>query len=170
MKNLLNKFWRWYESHLRLNIAIAAGLFTIQIVHLYWLATDVIAQKLIGISFFPVNDFWQWVLVMVDYTEIPAILTTSIIYLNEYRKNRKFSSLLYLFFINSQWLHLFWITDEFVIEAVRGNGVAILPMWLAIIAILIDYLELPVIFDTLKRLYNAVISKDAGKIKEALKD
>ena len=37
-----------------------------------------------------------------------------------------------------------------------GNSASTLPAWLAWVAILIDYLELPVIFDTLKRLATAV--------------
>ncbi len=47
--------------------------------------------------------------------------------------------------INSQWLHIFWITDEILLEQ------GILSPFLAWLAILIDYLELPVIFDTMKR-------------------
>ena len=60
-------------------------------------------------------------------------------------------------FLNSQWLHIFWITDEYVSAELAGAGAAsALPGWLAWVAILIDYLELPVIYDTLKRLATAV--------------
>ena len=59
-------------------------------------------------------------------------------------------------FLNSQWLHIFWITDEYVAAELGGSSNAALPGWLAWVAILIDYLELPVIFDTLKRLATAV--------------
>jgi hypothetical protein len=167
---MFKKFWNWYERNLTLNIAIAAVLFALQLVHLYWLATDVIATKLFGTSFFPVSGFWQWVLVLIDYTEIPAIITTSLVYINEYRKGKKIKSLLYLFFINSQWLHLFWITDEFVIESFRGAEQTLLPAWLALIAILIDYLELPVIFDTLKKLINSLKKPDLNEIRKVFKE
>lgn len=52
----------------------------------------------------------------------------------------------------TQWIHLFWITDEFVVDSFTGNGTnTILPIWLAWAAIPIDYLELPVIYDTMKK-------------------
>ena len=59
--------------------------------------------------------------------------------------------ILYLLFLNSQLLHIFWITDEFVVSSGAGETSS-LPVWLAYVAILIDYLELPVIYDTVKRL------------------
>ena len=63
---------------------------------------------------------------------------------------------LYLAFLNSQWLHIFWITDEFVVGT---SGAGSLPAWLAYVAILIDYLELPVMVDTSKRLVIAVAAQ-----------
>ena len=44
------------------------------------------------------------------------------------------------------------ITDEFIIRQFQGHGeLMILPFWLSWIAIFIDYLELPVMYDTTKR-------------------
>lgn len=87
----------------------------------------------------------------MDYTEIPAIITTSLVYINNLRKGLKLKSLLYLLFLDIQLLHIFWITDEFVVEKFVGSSQTIFPVWLAWIAITIDYLELPVIFETLKK-------------------
>lgn len=164
---MLKSFWHWYNKHLFLNTSIAAGLFTIQLVHLYWLTTDVVFFKLTGHQYFPVNIFWQNILVLVDYTEIPAIITTSLVYINEYLKTKKLKNLLYLFFLDIQLLHIFWITDEFVLDQFTGDRASILPGWLAWVAIMIDYLELPVIYDTFKKLLNA---RNLKGIKHALKE
>jgi hypothetical protein len=145
-------FWTWYEKHYVLNVTLAACLFTIQLVHLYWLTTDVVFERLIGESFFSPTPFWEYVIIAVDYTEIPALITTSILYLHELKIEWRWGSIVYLILINSQWFHIFWITDEFVISQFReAQESTILPTWLAWIAIVIDYLELPVIIDTIRK-------------------
>ncbi|MCH7641242.1 hypothetical protein IID22_03535 [Patescibacteria group bacterium] len=79
------------------------------------------------------------------------------VYLNVLRKKFNFVSTLFLVLINSQWLHIFWITDAFVLDSLTGGETrTILPFWLAWVAIFIDYLELPVIFDTLKKFFNSL--------------
>lgn len=157
MKPLLSSFWRWYNRNYLLNLSIAFFLFSLQIIHLYWLATDIILKKLIGFSLFTPTEFFQIGLILVDYTEIPALFSVSLIYLNSIRKKFNLKDLLYLFMILSQFLHIFWITDEFVLEAfLNTQKTTILPFWLSILAILIDYLELPVIYDTLKKLVRAI--------------
>ena len=60
LRRLVDRFWSWYEAHYRLNIAIAAGLFLLQLVHLYWLSADVVATRLTGRS----------------YLELPVIVDT----------------------------------------------------------------------------------------------
>jgi len=167
MNNLLKHFWKWYEKHLTLNIAIATFLFALQLTHLYWLLTHVIWMKAFGYALFNPSPFFEWLLIVIDYTEIPALITTSLLYINEYRQKKNFKSLLYLAFLNIQLLHMFWITDEFVIEEFTGSSQTILPSWLAWIAILIDYLELPIIYDTTKKLIHALKMGDPKKIKEA---
>ena len=160
MNNLLNKFWAWYEKHYTLNITVAAGLFFLQLIHLYWLTTHVVSFKLFGLDLFSPPPFWETIIILVDYTEIPAIITTSFVYINELRKRYNFKSILYLIFLNSQFLHIFWITDEFVEARLTGAPeTTILPLWLAWIAIMIDYLELPVIFETLSKAFNEVKKK-----------
>ncbi len=152
MNQLIKKFWAWYERHYTINVTVAAILFTLQIVHLYWLTTHVVIHKIFGFSLWDPTVFLQTIIIIVDYTEIPAIITTSLVYINDLRKGFKIKPSLYLFFLDIQLLHIFWITDEFVIESFTGTGGGtILPLWLAWIAIMIDYLELPVIFETIKK-------------------
>ena len=117
-----------------------------QLVHLYWLTTHVVTFRLWGLDLFSPPPFWETLIIFVDYTEIPALITTSLVYINAQRQKANFKNLLYLTFINIQFLHIFWITDEFVLET-------ILPFYLAWFAIIIDYLELPVIFETIKKFF-----------------
>ena len=153
MRGVLRAFFEWYERHYTLNIAIAALLFVLQLVHLYWLTADVVAQRLVDESYFSPTGVFYYAILIIDYTEIPALLSVSLVYINELRKGWSWKSFLFLLFLNSQWLHIFWITDEFVVNEFSGEAAASsLPAWLAWTAILIDYLELPVIYDTLKRL------------------
>lgn len=153
MRALVHRFWDWYNSHKLFNTGLAAGLFLLQLVHLYWLTVHVVFLKLFGVAFFSPTGFWEILIILVDYTEIPALVITSIFYINEYRQGKHFKSLLYLFFLNSQWIHMFWITDEFVVAQFTGAALVSFPVWLSWIAIGIDYLELPVIYDTLKTFF-----------------
>ena len=145
----MEAFWLWYERHYTVNLVGTAALFTLQLVHLYWMTTHVVAFGLLGRSFFNPPPFWQYMIIIVDYTEIPSLLSTSVFYLYELRKGHSAKYVLYLFLLNSQWLHLFWITDSFVLNTFHGVGTGTLPVWLAWPAVFIDYLELPVIFETL---------------------
>ena len=152
MKNLANKFWNWYERNLKLNIGIAAGLFVWQIFHLIWLFGDVIFLKLFGVELFALEGFWEYFIILVDYTEVPAIISISLLYINDLRKGFNKKSIWFLILLNSQWLHLFWITDEFIVSQFQTvSSGTLLPVWLAWIAIGIDYLEFPVMYDTIKR-------------------
>jgi hypothetical protein len=144
-------FWDWYERNYALNITIAAGLFTLQLVHLTWLTGQPLAQMVTGDPLFDLEGPAKWLIVFVDYLEIPALVSVSFVYLNDLRKGWAWRPVLYLLFLNSQWLHIFWITDAFVVQANAGVDTA-LPVWLAYVAVLIDYLELPVIVDTLRKL------------------
>lgn len=154
---MLGKFWKWYDSHLALNTAVASGLFILQLVHLYWLTTHVVFLRAFGISLWDPSSVLQNILILVDYTEIPALISVSLIYINDLRKKFNLKSVWFLIFLNSQWLHIFWITDEFAEAALTGTGGGtILPVWLAWVAIAIDYLELPVIYDTMKKVITMI--------------
>lgn len=157
MRNLMAKFWAWYERNYLLTLGLSTGLFVLQVAHLYWLTAHVIALRLWSESFFPTSDFWQTLIVFVDYTEIPALLSVSAIYINSLRKRFNWKSVWMLALLNSQWLHILWITDEFVAEKLIGDSLVSLPVWLAWTAIVIDYLELPVICDTLQMFFRSLL-------------
>jgi len=153
--NLWQRFWGWYERTYTINISIALFLFLLQIVHLIWLSGEVVWGKAHGHALFEFTGIWQLIIIFVDYTEIPALLSVSLVYINELRKGWNWKSLLFLIFLNSQWLHIFWITDEYVVAAFNAPNTVELPLWLAWVAILIDYLEVPVMIDTLKKFFVA---------------
>lgn len=159
---MITKFWAWYEKHYATNVTVAAFLFLWQLVHLYWLTAHVVAAKIFGQSFFDVSTAGETFLTLIDYTEIPAILGTSLIYINNLRKRFNQKDLWFLIFLNSQWLHIFWITDEFVLAGfgLEEVGTTILPFWLAWVAILIDYLELPVMYDTVKNAFQVIFKQN----------
>lgn len=148
-------FWGWYERAYTLNVSIALGLFLIQIVHLVWLSGEVAWAALTGEPLFTFAGVWETIIVLVDYTEIPALISVSLLYVNELRGGWNRKSVLYLAFLNSQWLHIFWITDEFVVTSFNSAG-TVLPLALAWAAIAIDYLEVPVMIDTLKKFTRAM--------------
>jgi len=169
MSKIWKNFWDWYERNYLLNLSIATILFVLQFIHLFWLGGEVIAERLTGTPLFTLHGIWHWIIVLVDYTEIPALIGISLVYINDLRKGFAFKPLLYLIFINVQWLHLFWITDESVVNTFDAQ-MTILPFWLAWVAIAIDYLEVPVIFATFRKLYKALQKRDKNALKEAFDD
>ncbi|MEX2552806.1 MAG: hypothetical protein WD627_07400 [Actinomycetota bacterium] len=114
---------------------LSALLFLTQIVHLVWMTTYVVPVKIWGISLWSPPEA---PLAFADYLEIPAIVTTSILYL----RTRDWKM---LFLVNVQLLHIYWITDEIILNRNTLNPI------LAWMAIMIDYLEIPVIIDTSRR-------------------
>lgn len=163
-------FWGWYERHYKLNLGLTTFLFALQVVHLYWLAADVIAGRILGYSFFDPSAFWQYLIIVVDYTEIPALISTSVLYIYELQKKFSWKAVLFLIFLNTQWLHLFWITDEFVVNQFAGRPSTVLPTWLAWVAIMIDYLEVPVIIDTVAKFVRELKYGHIRNAFEKLKD
>lgn len=162
MRAFWHDFWKWYERNYRVNVTIAAGLFAIQIIHLIWLFGEVVWARATGDPLFQLDGLWKWTIVLVDYTEIPALISVSLVYLNDIRRGgSRLRPIVFLILLNSQWLHLFWITDEFVVSAFAGEGIG-LPAWLAWVAILIDYAEVPVIIDTVRRMIAAVRENRLG--------
>jgi len=156
-------FWGWYERTYALNVSVALGLFLLQIIHLVWLTGEVAWERMFGYPLFEFAGIWLSIIVVVDYTEIPALLSVSLIYINELRKGWDWKSFMYLAFLNSQWLHIFWITDEFIVTVFSAPGETILPAWLAWVAIGIDYLEVPVMVDTTRRFFRAWHERRVGE-------
>jgi len=153
----LRGFWRWYQRHYLAVLVVTTGVFLLQIFHLYWLFTDVVLQRLTGHSFFgqgPVAHAVGLSSLVADYLEIPTLISASLLYVNELRrKGFNWRAVGFLIMLNTQWLHIFWITDEVVVQYFAGP---VAPQWsalLAWVAILIDFLELPVIYDTLRRVW-----------------
>jgi hypothetical protein len=159
---MIRAFWAWYERTYTVQISIALSLFLLQIIHLVWLFGQVVWVYLFGTPLFTLEEHASLVLAVVDYTEIPALLSVSLVYINELRKGWNTSSALYLVFLNSQWVHLFWITDEFVVSALGGMGVTWNPL-LAFAAVAIDYLEVPVMVDTIRRFVRAMRKGDTER-------
>lgn len=168
--NLWSRFWTWYERTYTLNVSIALGLFFLQIVHLIWLFGEVVCAKLFGVPLFEFSGWHQILIIAVDYTEIPALITVSLVYINELRGKWGTKSVLYLAFLNIQWVHLFWLTDEFVVTAFNEGG-TVLPIWAAWIAIAIDYLEIPVIIDMFGKFFRSLREQRVGEfLKHELRE
>lgn len=148
---LINRLLAWYEKHYNFHLKLSTFLFSLQIVHLFWLTIFVVIPKTFGFLPFFLPKWFNFLLALVDYTEIPALISISLIYINELKKRFSSKNFLLLIFLNSQYLHIFWITDEIVIKTFSGLSVVALPIWLAWLAIFIDYLELPVMYDTIKK-------------------
>lgn len=162
-------FWSWYERKYAFNLGVATGLFLLQVIHLIWLSLSVVWPRLFGVTPFEFSDLTEKVLVLVDYTEIPALISVSLVYINELRNKFNWKSVVYLVFLNSQWLHIFWITDEFVELSFNSTG-TILPLSLVALAIAIDYLELPVMLDTLKRFFLSLRLKPLDEAMREFKE
>lgn len=133
---------------------MATGLFVLQAIHLVWLFGDVILTRLTGHPLFGFTGIFKVALVIVDYTEIPALISVSLVYTHDLQKSFSWKSVWFLFALNIQWLHLFWITDEFVVATFTNK--IIIPATFAWIAILIDYLEVPVIVATVRKFFVAL--------------
>lgn len=160
MIKLIDRFWLWYEKNYKVNLKLAAFLFFWQLIHLLWLAIVIVLPRIFNFEPPKTTEWFNLILAIVDYSEIPAIVSVSLLYINDLRKDFNFKPLWFLLFLNSQWLHLFWITDEFIIKVFVSGTLVYLPIWLIWFAILIDYLELPVMWDTLKRYLSSRPKKD----------
>jgi len=132
----------------------------------------VVAQRLFDSSRFAPAEFVEYAILVVDPTEIPALLSVLLIHVDQLRRDGpSWQPVLLLAFLNSQWLHIFWITDEFVAGEFAGRaGQSSLPSWLAWVAILIDYLELPVILDTVRRFVSATRERRFGQALAELRE
>ena len=152
MRSTWNRFWRWYQRHYLATLLITTGIFLLQLFHLYWLFSDAILTKLTGHSHFMFPQAGMFVYVLADYLEIPALLSATLLYVYELRKGVTPRALLYVFLLNTQWIHMFWITDQVVVDTFAGHGLIAWNALVAWVAILIDYLEVPVIVDTLGKI------------------
>jgi hypothetical protein len=146
-------FWHRYES---LNLKVAFFLISLQLVHLYWLTADVVVQRITGESALGLSQSGPLFLLVIaiDYIEIPALVAGLTYYSLTIYKHQKdpVKNLLLLAMLAVQVFHIFWLTDEVVYDTFFGASSAVeIPYYAAWIAILIDYLELPVIADLFYR-------------------
>jgi hypothetical protein len=149
----LVSFWHKYEN---LNLRIAFALISLQLIHLYWLTSDVVIKRLTmdesaGLS---QSGLLFIFFIVIDYIEIPGLIAGLTYYaLSFYRHTAKRSKNgLFFILLAVQVFHIFWITDEVVYETFFGPSTAVqLPYLAAWAAILVDYLEVPVIVDLFYR-------------------
>jgi hypothetical protein len=145
-------FWHRYES---LNLKVAFVLISLQLIHLYWLTADVVVKRLTGDSALGLSLSGPLFLffIIIDYIEIPALVAGLTYYaLSIYKHERTAKNALLLAMLAVQVFHIFWLTDEVVYETFFGSTSAVeIPYYAAWVAILIDYLELPVIADLFYR-------------------
>ena len=139
-------FWYRYEN---LNLKITFILISLQLLHLYWLTTDVVLQRIYGESFLIFPRVLLPAFVVIDYIEITALISGITFYSLSIYKHQKDSwkNSLFLAMLAVQVVHIFWITDEVVYDAFFETRLVEFPLYIAWIAILIDYLELPVMAD-----------------------
>ena len=116
MRNAWDRFWRWYRRHYLATLVITTGVFLLQLFHLYWLFSDVIVAKLTGQSAFVFPRPGTFVYVLADYLEIPALVSATLLYVYELRRGVTPRAVLYIVLLNTQWVHMFWITDQVVLE------------------------------------------------------
>ena len=176
LRRTADRFWRWYQRHYLAVLVITASIFLLQLFHLYWLFTDVVLQRLFGRSFYAQGAIAHAVGVsslLADYLEIPTLVSASLLYANELRKGFGWKAVAFLVLLNTQWAHILWITDEVVVETFAPGTAGDLIVWsaaLAWVAILIDFLELPVIVDTLRRVWDeraAMAARIAARLGRA---
>ncbi|HEY6757451.1 MAG TPA: hypothetical protein VI037_08725 [Nitrososphaera sp.] len=147
-------FWRRYEN---LSLKIAFVLISLQLIHLYWLTADVVIQRITGESVLGVSHGSPLFIffIIIDYIEIPALVAGLTYYALSIYKHEKGSAknTLLLSMLAIQVFHIFWITDAVVYNSFFGSpsSAVEIPYYAAWVAILIDYLELPVIADLFYR-------------------
>jgi hypothetical protein len=147
----------FYLRYQNINLKISFILISLQLLHLYWLTTDVVIYRLTGIDYFIELSDFILLFIIIDYIEIPALVSGIIYYFfaliyDKREKEKRIKNTVLLILLAIQSIHIFWITDEVVYSTFVGSDLIYMPEYFAWIAILIDYLELPVIYDLLKRI------------------
>jgi hypothetical protein len=153
LRDLFERFWRWYRRHYLATLIVTTSLFLLQLFHLYWLFTDVILKRLTGHSYFIFPASGLVLYVLIDYLEIPTHMSGMLLYVYEFRSGVRLKSLLFFVLLQLHWVHLLWITDDVVVNTFTQRT---LLTWSGIVAwgaILIDYIEVPIIGDRLHRVY-----------------
>ena len=154
---MFGQFINFYLKYQNLNLKISFLLISLQLLHLYWLTTDVVLYRITGTDYFVEASNFVLLFIIIDYIEIPALVSGITYYFfnlvyNKKEKKKRLKNTIFLILLAIQSIHIFWITDDIVYSTFIGENIIVFPEYLAWIAILIDYLELPVIYDLLKRI------------------
>ena len=155
MNCLYRKIINFYLRYQNLNLKISFLLISLQLLHLYWLTTDVVLYRITGTDYFVQASGFVLLFIIIDYIEIPALVSGITYYffnLIYNKKEKRIKNIIFLILLAIQSIHIFWITDDIVYSTFVGADLIEIPEYLVWIAILIDYLELPVIYDLLKRI------------------
>jgi hypothetical protein len=99
--------------------------------------------------------------IVVDYVEIPALVSGITFYLFSIFKHEAHSrkNIIFLILLAIQIIHIFWITDEVLYESLLDSDLVKFPVYLAWTAILIDYMEVPVMIDLFYKVFKAKKNK-----------
>lgn len=152
---MFKKLVNFYLRYQNLNLKISFLLISLQLLHLYWLTTDVVLYRITGTDYFVQASGFVLLFIIIDYIEIPALVSGITYYffnLIYNKKEKRIKNIIFLILLAIQSIHIFWITDDIVYSTFVGADLIEIPEYLVWIAILIDYLELPVIYDLLKRI------------------
>lgn len=110
---LFKKFINFYLRYQNLNLKISFLLISLQLIHLYWLTTDVVLYRITGIDYFLVgaSDF-VLLFIIVDHIEIPALVSGLVYYLfnilyNNKENKNKFKNTIFLILLAIQAIHIF---------------------------------------------------------------
>ena len=76
----LQEFINFYLRYQNINLKISFILISLQLLHLYWLTTDVVIYRLTGIDYFVGLSDFILLFIIIDYIEIPALVSGIIYY------------------------------------------------------------------------------------------
>ena len=145
----------------KIGLKITFVLLSLQIIHLYWLTTNVILPLLGYDSLNIPQQIWP-VFIVADFLEIPAIVSGVIFYVTV-KTGSCWRNMLMLSLLGIQVFHIFWITDDVVLMLINQSAMTTTwPIWLAWSAILVDFLEIPVIIDLGRRLIHPQHTRKVG--------
>lgn len=74
---ILKKIVEFYKKYENLNLRIAFFLISLQIIHLYWLTSDIVMIRLLGETFFAFPQIPPLLFAIIDYIEVPALVSGS---------------------------------------------------------------------------------------------
>jgi hypothetical protein len=125
------------------------GFLAFQSIHLLWLATNYLFPSIFGVTPWAIFEDRnvEVILSIVDFIEVPFLMFNVIYFgLRLLRKKTDKMLIVTTAIVLLQFVHIFWLTDEVIME----NGS--LPKVFAVFSILIDYLEIQTMYVSIKRI------------------